>query len=184
MNALDLRNLLSALGLTQADLAQLVDVTPRAVGLWMAEQREIPGPVVAYLRLLTSLPMAHRAQELARLKESKPMADGLYRFDYVGRDGGGYGVLALTKGIVAGTDGQILYDGSYEPGFTQHMVDAHIQVSVPAGVSLVTGVPAQAMNYSFEVNVSFPTRGRHKTTIMTPVGEVGLVISHLRTLPN
>ena len=65
----DLRSYLEEFGLSQADLARLVSVTPRAVSLWMKGDREVPGAVEAYVRLLATLPMAdepggHGAREL------------------------------------------------------------------------------------------------------------------------
>lgn len=186
MNASDLRSTLSEIGLSQIDLARLVDVTPRAVSLWLAAQREIPGPVAAYLRLMLSLPVAQRALELARLKENKAMiADGLYRVDYQGHAGGGYGIMALTQGNVAGIDeGGVEYDGTFAPAPASGMVDAQLHLTVPPGVALVQGVPPRAMKYGFDMEVRFAIRGKTQLTVQTPFGPVQAVITHLRTLPN
>jgi DNA-binding transcriptional regulator YiaG len=56
MNAAELRSILSALGLSQVDLARLILISPRAVNLWATGERVVPGPVAAYLRLILSLP--------------------------------------------------------------------------------------------------------------------------------
>ena len=52
MNSLELRAALSELELTQANFARLLGVTSRAVALWAANERTIPGPVEGYLRLV------------------------------------------------------------------------------------------------------------------------------------
>jgi DNA-binding transcriptional regulator YiaG len=56
MNAAELRSILSALGLSQVDLARLILISTRAVNLWATGERVVPGPVAAYLRLILSLP--------------------------------------------------------------------------------------------------------------------------------
>lgn len=59
----------SDLGLSQVDFARLIEVTPRAVSLWMVGERAVPGPVKAYARLLLTAPLSARQIELARLIE-------------------------------------------------------------------------------------------------------------------
>ena len=73
---------LDTLGLSSADFARLVGVTPRAVSLWLGSQREIPGPVRAYARLLFSLPPSLRRAEIENtLSERKqPMRPFKYKF--------------------------------------------------------------------------------------------------------
>ncbi len=56
MNSNDLKSILGELELSQADFARLVGVTSRAVTLWIADERAIPGSVEGYLRLLQLLP--------------------------------------------------------------------------------------------------------------------------------
>ena len=76
------RDSLDALGLSAADFAKLVSVTPRAVSLWLASQREIPGPVRAYLRLLLSIPMRMRQVEIEGVlnERKETMRPYKYRF--------------------------------------------------------------------------------------------------------
>jgi len=73
---------LNSLGLSSPDFARLVGVTPRAVSLWLASQREVPGPVRAYARLLLSLPPPLRRAEIENaLTERKiPMRPYKYKF--------------------------------------------------------------------------------------------------------
>jgi hypothetical protein len=78
MHGGDLKAILTDLRLTQADFARLIEVTPRAVALWMADERQIPGPAEAYLRLFRLLPPNLRQIELNRLKEKgTSMRDGI-----------------------------------------------------------------------------------------------------------
>ena len=56
MQVADFKTALQDLGLSQADFARLVGVTSRAVALWTAGERSIPGPIESYLRLLQSAP--------------------------------------------------------------------------------------------------------------------------------
>jgi predicted transcriptional regulator len=67
MLGVDLKTILNEVGLSQTDFARLVGVTPRAVTLWMVGDRNIPGPVEAYARLLHSVPLSVRQVELQRL---------------------------------------------------------------------------------------------------------------------
>lgn len=58
------RDSLDEFGLSPSDFARLVGVTPRAVSLWLNGQREVPGPVGAYAKLLKSLPPHLRRREI------------------------------------------------------------------------------------------------------------------------
>jgi transcriptional regulator with XRE-family HTH domain len=69
----DLHQALEALGLHVAELARLVDVTPRAVALWLSGERHIPGPLSAYVRLLSAIPIEDRRAELGRIFEFRAL---------------------------------------------------------------------------------------------------------------
>lgn len=73
---------LDELGLSPSEFAKLIGVTPRAVNLWLNNQREVPGPVGAYLRLLMSLPphLMRREIEEALVERKTPMRPSQYRF--------------------------------------------------------------------------------------------------------
>lgn len=60
MTPLEFRSALTRLNYRQCDLARLLDVTPRAVNMWARGDRKVPGPVVAWLRLVESLPVHKR----------------------------------------------------------------------------------------------------------------------------
>jgi DNA-binding transcriptional regulator YiaG len=67
VSGVELRAALEALGLSQAEFAGLLGVTPRAVALWLAGERLVPGPVVAYLRIVKKLSPARRIDEFLRV---------------------------------------------------------------------------------------------------------------------
>ena len=64
MTAAELRAAVGKLDLSQAQLARLLDVTPRAINTWLSGTRPVPGPVAAYLRLFASTPLAVRLAEV------------------------------------------------------------------------------------------------------------------------
>src|ERR1700674_1457670 len=115
MTSDDLRSLLMEFGLTQADFARLIGVTLRAVTLWVADERAIPGPAEAYVRLLRLLPPNLRQVELNRLKQKGTnMRDGMFGITFQGQHGRGMGMLIFDSGRVYGTDeAGVRYDGGY-----------------------------------------------------------------------
>lgn len=184
MEPTDLRELLETLGLSQADFARLIDVTPRAVNLWTSADRAIPGPVAAYLRLLASIPAALRAQEFSRLTKEAIVTDGMFEIVYQGRTGAGTGVLVLMAGRVFGSDGGVLYDGTYEPSSSNSdFLDVYLRCTVPPGIGLVTGVPPQKMTYSFDLSAKIRSRGETRVKVETPYGPVGATVRFLREVP-
>lgn len=184
MDSIQLNDALVALGLEKRGFARLVGVTPRAVDMWCSGNREIPGPAVAYLRLLQSLPRALQAAELAKLEGTVMSYDGLYFIEYVGSAGHGNVTLVFMDGIVFGHDGGVYYDGTYEPapGAPGHM-DLRLKLVVPPGVALVQGIPPQPAEYNFDINVRVPARGVAPLQTETPYGPVAFRISYLRALP-
>jgi transcriptional regulator with XRE-family HTH domain len=68
MTGSELRRIIDANEIGQADLARLVGVTPKAIWFWLRGDRKIPGPMIAYLRLYTMLPDEFKQYELGRLK--------------------------------------------------------------------------------------------------------------------
>lgn len=112
------------------------------------------------------------------------MYEGMYKFDFAGREGSGLGALVLANGRVFGSDGQVSYDGSYTPSTRPGFVDLHLRLTVPPGVELVTGKPAQPMTYGFEVESSFAARGSTEVDVGTPFGSVRATVTFLRGLPH
>ena len=61
MTPTELRDTLRRLGLSQIEAARLLGVDPSAVRRWLTDKdsrRSIPGPAVAFLRLLDDCPAA------------------------------------------------------------------------------------------------------------------------------
>lgn len=69
MEALEFREALARLELSQADLARLTDTTTRGVQMWAKGDRAVPGPVAAFLRVFEMLPAAKRASVLRQSRE-------------------------------------------------------------------------------------------------------------------
>lgn len=181
MNAHELKQTLADLSLSQVDFSRLIEVTARTVNLWTTDEREIPGPAAAYLRLLRSLPEALRFQEIARLRGEVVMPEGIYKIEFAGRAGTGLGVLVLTDGRIVGTDGGVDYDGTYAPSGNQ--VQAAIRCTVRPGTELVMGVRPQAHAYSFDLSAAFPAGGSGRINVPTPFGASVVVdIAYLRPL--
>jgi DNA-binding transcriptional regulator YiaG len=63
-----LRRQLAGLAITPAELATLLEVTPRAVAQWLTDRRRISGPAVAYIQMLRRIPREYRIAELCRLR--------------------------------------------------------------------------------------------------------------------
>lgn len=115
------------------------------------------------------------------------MKEGFYSVTYVGATGAwGIAVIVLETGIIVGADplgGR--YDGTYSFNNRTEMLDAIIKVTVPSGVPLVTGVPAQDKEWSFEFPASFP-RETSETPVLvqTTIGQVNVVFRYLRGFPD
>ncbi len=114
------------------------------------------------------------------------MKEGFYSVEFVGHTGdSGFGMFVLDTGQVVGADvAGALYDGTYQHNAKTDTVDATINLTVPPGVSLVMGVPAQPKEWTLELNVSFP-RETSKTPIrvQTQYGPVNAVIRFIRGFP-
>jgi hypothetical protein len=150
--------------------------------MWVAGDREIPGPVAAFLHLFESLPAPLRYQAITRSLGEPEMIEGMYEVKFVGSDGDGLGVIVLMDGRVVGCDGGVDYDGTYQPTGLDNRVKAEIQCKVRPGAELVTGVPAQSTPYSFGITVEFPARGAASGQVMTPFGPVNVSMTYLREL--
>jgi DNA-binding transcriptional regulator YiaG len=66
---IQLSELLGYFRLSQAQLARILGVTPRAVNMWCAGDRKVPGTVRAYLRLFEGLSDTEKYTEIMRSKK-------------------------------------------------------------------------------------------------------------------
>lgn len=185
MKGSEFRSALEQLKVSQADFARLVDVTSRAVNSWATdEQGEVPGPVAAYARLLSALPQEQQFRELSRLKYAEvKMLDGLYKIEYAGTAGTGLGSLIFNQGRIQGADfGGVQYDGLYSPVPGDNCLNINVRATVPPGVWLVQGVPAQRKPYFFEIKGKIAVQGDTVVTVQTRFGSVNVKFEFLRGL--
>lgn len=183
----DLKSILIELGLAQADFARLVGVTPRAVNLWMADEREIPGPVEGYIRLFKLLPGNLRQVELNRLKKGgSNMRDGMFGISFQGQEGVGAGVLIFDNGRVYGTDTVgVRYDGEYTFKEESGLADVKIKVTFPPNVKAVFGI-SNPYEWAFDVTTTLdPQKNSGMLAVKTSIGRpITAQYVFLRDLPN
>lgn len=187
MNSLDLKAILKEIDLTQADFARLLSITPRAVTLWMADERAIPGPAEAYVRLLRLLPPHLRQIELSRLKQKgTDMRDGMYRITFQGQQSAGMGMLVFESGRVYGTDTEgVRYDGEYLFDERTGFADVKIKVTFPPNVRAVFGV-SNPYEWSFDVTTRLnPKHDSGTLLVKTSIGPtINAQFVYLRSLPD
>src|ERR1700730_1145966 len=183
----DLKTILDLMGISQADFARLMGVTPRAVSLWMVGDPAIPGPVEAYARLLQSVTPAQRQIELARLKERKTtMRDGMYGVEYQSGAGAGAGVLILDSGRVYGADP---YGGKYDGDYTYDegtgLAELRLKLTFAANKPAVFGV-RHPYEWSIDVTTRLnPRADTGQLTIQTPIGpQIHAQYRYLRSIPD
>lgn len=185
----DLKSILNEFDLTQVELARLVGVTPRAVNMWMQGDREIPGPVEAYLRLFTSLPVAMRASERAKAAgKEKAMREGMYeiRFHTAGDpQSWGVGTLIFDGGRIYGIDaGGAKYDGEYQLSADPGTADVFLKVTFPPNAISIFGI-AHPHEWSIEVRTQLDRKkDSGLLTASTNLGrKVQANYSFVRSLP-
>jgi hypothetical protein len=182
----DLKAILLELELTQADFARLIGVTLRAVTLWVADERAIPGPVDAYVRLLRFLPPNLRQIELNRLKQrGTNMRDGMFGITFQGKHGRGMGVLIFDSGQVYGTDeAGVRYDGAYIFNEATNVAEVNVKVTYPPNVRAVQGI-SNPYEWSIDVTTTFdPSRNTGALSLKTSLGNpLSAQYVFLRSLP-
>lgn len=182
----DLRAILVDLGVSQADFARLLDITPRAVSLWVAGERAIPGPANAYLRLLRLLPPNLRQVELNRLKQKgTAMRDGMFGITFQGGQGTGMGVLVFENGRIYGTDTEgVRYDGEYILNESTGLADVKLKVTFPPNARSVFGI-VNPYEWAFDVTTQFdPQQNSGTLAVRTSIGQaISAQYVFLRSLP-
>jgi hypothetical protein len=186
MTSDELKISLRELGVSQADFARLIGVTTRAVTLWLANDRSIPGPVEGYLRLMLMLPQNLRQIELNRLKaKGTTMRDGMYGISFQGREGAGMGVLIFDTGKVFGTDTEgVKYDGEYVYNEGTGQVAVKVKITFPPNVRAVFGV-SNPYEWAFDITTSFdPKNNNGQLAVQTSLGQaINAQYVYLRSLP-
>lgn len=182
----DLKTTLNSIGVTQAEFARLSGVTPRAVSLWIAGDRTIPGPVEAYARLLQTLTPAQRQIEIAKLKQRRTaMRDGMYGIEFSSTTGHGIGVLVLDNGRAYGADAAGgKYDGDYLYDEAKRMAELRLKVTFPPNVRAVFGV-SHPYEWSIDLTTNLnPHADAGQVSLTTPLGpRINATYKFLRTLP-
>lgn len=114
------------------------------------------------------------------------MLDGFYALYYTGSVSSGFAMIVLRSGIVTGADaGGGLYDGNYAVNADKRTIEGTLKLTTPAGVSLVTGAPANQYASSQEIPFSFPAELNEQTVpIQTPTGPVNLKFKKIRDFPS
>jgi hypothetical protein len=183
----DLKQALTELNLTQADFARLINVTPRAVALWMANDRAVPGPVESYLRVLRLLSPNLRQVELSRLiQRGTAMRDGMFGISFQGQQGAGVGVLVFDNGRVYGTDSEgVRYDGEYLFNENSGLADVKLKVTFPPNVRAVFGI-ANPYEWAFDATTTFdPKQQSGALAVKTSLGKpINAQFRFLRALPD
>jgi len=151
MTTVELRAFLRETGLSQADFSKLIEVTPRAVSLWLSGERAIPGPAEAYARVFRGLPAGARAVETLRLKETRAMRDGMYAVLYHSGNQGGYATVILDGGRAYGADpAGARYDGYYQYDESTGTAKVQLKVTFPPNVPAVFA-PSQPFEWSIDI---------------------------------
>lgn len=188
-----LKDSLDRLGLKQAELARLIEVSPRTVSLWATGESSLPGPVAAYLRVLQLLPAETLAQELKRVQgRSKMIDEGLYNLDYrssvLGEGGqdGGNALAVLRNGKILGSDRWgAVFMGSYEFDPVSETNSVHLRLHVPPAGQLVTGFEAGPDGAVIEISGRFERAAPVTRTIAEVAGlPVEVTLTYLGALPN
>lgn len=186
-----LKDTLERFGLKQTEFARLLDVSPRTVSLWSTGETALPGPVVAYLRVLQLLPAEALAEELRRVKgRSKMMDEGIYgleyRAEFMGEAETGSALAALRNGKILGSDrwGGV-FVGSYDYDPVSERNSVHLRLSVPPEGRLITGFSAGPEGAAIDIVGSFE-RAAPVTTAITKVAghPVEVTMKYLGPLPN
>jgi hypothetical protein len=186
-----LKYFLQAFGLSQAAFARLIGVTPRSVMLWLSGKYEIPGPVDAYVRLLTAATEDVRLSELQRTTGTKNvMRDGLYSvfFDSTTLAGTGFGIGALVfdGGKAYGGDpsgGK--YNGDYVYDDATGIAKVRLKITFPPNSAAVFG-ESYPVEWSVDVTAEVdPRLDAGNTSFVTPHGQkVNVQYKYLHGLPD
>lgn len=185
MDQNQLRDSLAAIALQPLDLATLLEVTPRAVSMWLGGERSVPGPVAAYLDLLLSVTPEQRQLFIRRkLHGASIVRNGMYHINFAGPAGSGEGVLIIQNGIAYGSDsGGGNYDGICDIDPTTGMARLRLKCAMPAGSQSVLG---PNLPYAWTVNVVAlfnPEQDSGPIRVSTDHGTAEAMFRYMRPLP-
>jgi transcriptional regulator with XRE-family HTH domain len=186
-----LKDVLERLGLRQAELAKLLDVSARTVSLWATGETPLPGPVAAYLRVLRSAGAEVLASELRRLEgRDKMFNEGIYGVSYKGENmgllDGDSGLAVLRNGKILGSDrwgGVFMGRYEYDPVRAHNRV--HVRMQIPPEGELVTGFSAGPAGAIIDIVGAFERAAPVAATVVEVAGRpVEIQLTYLAPLPN
>lgn len=100
---------------------------------------------------------------------------------FTGRSGSGHAILVMKDGVIAGADAcGITFDGTYKPsGETIHV---SLNMTVPPGVTLVTGAVAGQEPMTQELETALPVdfADGNAVPVKTPTGPVNVIFRRIR----
>ena len=186
-----LKDILDRLGLKQAELARLLDVSPRTVSLWATGNTTLPGPVAAYLRVLQAAGPEVLAAELRALTgRTKMLDEGLYGLVYRGEDGGlpdgGNALAVLRNGKIFGSDRDGgVFTGSYEFDPVNELNKVHVRMQIPPDGRLVTGYAAGPEGATLDIAGAFERAAPVASISVEAAGRpIEVQLTYLGPLPN
>jgi transcriptional regulator with XRE-family HTH domain len=186
-----LKEILQRLGIRQAELARLIEVSPRTVSLWATGASPLPGPVAAYLRVLEASGFEAKGRELKHLEErGRRLDEGIYGLAYAGEHEGdvdsGDALAVLRNGKILGSDrwGGV-FTGSYEYDAEARINRVHVRLEVPPEGVLVTGFAAGPRGAMIDVVACFE-RAAPRTEAMIDIAgrPVEIKLTYLGPVPN
>ncbi len=184
----DLKNKLVDFELSQVEFARLIGVTPRTVNMWLQGDREIPGPIEAYVRLFELVPISALADEIARARGKElVMKEGMYQIQFhAGNDPNNWGIgsLIFEGGRIYGADaGSAKYDGVYTTSSNPEIVDVVMKVTFPSNGMSIFGI-VHPYEWSIGVRTQLDRRKDSGTvTVQTDVGPADASYLFVRSIP-
>jgi transcriptional regulator with XRE-family HTH domain len=191
MSKLALKDWLLRLGLKQAELAQLVGVSPRTVSLWATGEQALPGPVSGYLRLLEDASSSTREREFRRLDERTCRFDeGIYRVTYRGSVRGeretDTAIAVLRSGRIVGADRHgAVFRGSYDFNAEDKTNIVHLRVEIPPDGMLINGFDAGPKGAAVDLVGAFKRASPTAKAVLQVAGmPIEIELSFVEPLPN
>jgi transcriptional regulator with XRE-family HTH domain len=186
-----LKDVLERLGLKQAELAKLLDVSARTVSLWATGETPLPGPAAAYLRVLQSAGAEVLASGLRRLEgRDKMFNEGIYGVSYKGEHmgllDGDSGLAVLRNGKILGSDrfGGV-FMGRYEYDAVHQHNRVHVRMQIPPEGELVAGFSAGPAGAIIDIVGAFERAAPVSATVVEVAGRpVEIQLTYLAPLPN
>lgn len=185
----NLKPTLSKLGLSQSELAQLLDVSARTVNQWARGDKVLPGAVAGYLRLLLATDDKVREAELERLQNAeKRLDDGLYRIGYRALNDEEYdhALAVLRSGKILGSDRYgTVFNGHYRFDRRRGLNIMTMTLDVPPDGILINGLEAGPEGAQFDVTCNVAKANPVSRSTIDIAGQPIVVeLSFLGPLPN